>query len=141
MQLELVLMRHGHARDGSNDRARPLSNEGRAAARLTGERLKAEGLRPDEAWVSDATRALETWAAIAPLFETTKMIERPALYLASGDAVRALLAEAEAPSLLWIGHNPGLSELANRLDRHALALRPADAHLVRREATSWSACF
>jgi len=80
--------------------------------------MLGEGLRPDLALVSASARTRETvallmaqWPAPAPLD-----IQR-ALYLAEAPALLEILRAApdDAHTLMVVGHNPGMAELAMNL--------------------------
>ena len=115
----LLILRHAKAvphRSGDIDRE--LTNRGRREAGLMGREMLARGLLPDLALVSPATRTRETialamahWPAPAPL-----QINR-AIYLAEAPDLLNLLRAApdEARTLMIVGHNPGLAELALNL--------------------------
>ena len=45
--VQLVIVRHAEAAAGEPDELRPLTSEGRQAARALGEQLAADGVRPD----------------------------------------------------------------------------------------------
>ena len=115
----LLILRHAKAvphRSGDIDRE--LTNRGRREAGLMGRQILARGLLPDLALVSPSTRTRETialamaqWPAPAPL-----QIDR-AIYLAEAPALLDVLRAApDAPqTLMIVGHNPGLAELALNL--------------------------
>src|SRR5256885_1631914 len=63
--VQLYLVRHAEAADGEPDELRPLTPEGRRAARELGERLAADGIRPDAVLTSPLLRARETGAELA----------------------------------------------------------------------------
>ena len=65
-RVQLYLVRHAEAVDGEPDELRPLTAEGRRAARTLGERLAAEGVRPDAILTSPLLRARETGAEFPP---------------------------------------------------------------------------
>jgi len=54
--VQLYLVRHAQAADGEPDELRPLTAEGRRAARELGERLAADGVRPDAVLTSPLLR-------------------------------------------------------------------------------------
>ncbi len=122
----LLLLRHAkaapHSPDG--DFARPLNPRGQADAARLGAFLASRGIVPAATLVSPAQRTRETAALVlaalpgapAPLFSD-------ALYNASVETLRAEIraAPAGAETLLVIGHNPAIGELA-----HALAGDGAD---------------
>ena len=115
----LLLLRHAKSAypAGVADIDRPLGERGRKAAPLMGAYIAREGLKPDHAMVSPARRTQETWEAVRAELDDTPMETVPSIYEASAgrilDAIRS--APAEATSLLVIGHNPGLGDLALRL--------------------------
>src|SRR5919198_3358667 len=63
--VQLYLVRHAEAADGEPDELRPLTAEGRRAARELGERLASEGVRPDAVLTSPLLRARQTGAELA----------------------------------------------------------------------------
>ena len=63
--VQLYLVRHAQAADGEPDELRPLTAEGRRAARELGERLAAVGVRPDAVLTSPLLRARQTGAELA----------------------------------------------------------------------------
>jgi phosphohistidine phosphatase len=76
---------------------------------------RSEGLVPELALVSPAVRTQETWKFSTREFGTSVDAETAErLYDATPDAILALIKEtpAKVQSLLVIGHNPGLHELA-----------------------------
>src|SRR2546423_2382767 len=62
--VQLSLVRHAEAAEGEPDELRPLTAEGRRAARELGERLASEGIRPDAVLTSPLLRARETGAEV-----------------------------------------------------------------------------
>ena len=82
------------------------------------------GLLPDVVLVSTAKRTLQTLAAIEPWDETPLTEAMDALYLAEPARLLAILHDVAetARSVLLVGHNPGLHELALLLaGPHAMA--------------------
>jgi phosphohistidine phosphatase len=114
----LLLLRH--AKSSRDDPAledfdRPLAERGREAAPLIGEFMRAHDLQPDIVICSPALRTRQTWDLVAPVIRATVELRfDKRLYLADSDALleNARSAPARAGSLLMIGHNPGLGELA-----------------------------
>jgi len=97
---------------------RELTPRGRRDAGVLGRHMQAKGLRPDLALVSASARTRETvallmahWPAPAPLD-----IQR-GLYLAEAPAMLEALRAApdEASTLMVVGHNPGMADLAMNL--------------------------
>lgn len=117
----LLLLRHAKAvpaRPGLSDAAdheRALSERGRLDAAALGRTLRSRGVTPALALVSSALRTRETFDLLQP-FETSAphLVLSDALYLAEPaillDVVRKKGGTAD--SILLVGHNPGLHELA-----------------------------
>jgi phosphohistidine phosphatase len=114
----LLLFRHAKAQrpePGIEDRARVLVERGRKDSAKIGAYMASNGLVPDRVLTSPSTRTLETWKFTATAFSSTPTaVTVEQLYEATPRAVFALIQEAptEAHTLLVIGHNPGLHELA-----------------------------
>ena len=114
---QLLLMRHAKSAwdDTSlSDYERPLSPGGRRAAMAMRGAMRELGLAPDLVLISSARRTLETLEALEP-WDNTPLIEPiDALYLAHARRLlRVLNGLAETVrSVLLIGHNPGVHELA-----------------------------
>jgi phosphohistidine phosphatase len=144
----LVLMRHAKSGypDGVADHARPLAERGEREAALAGDWLRTSAPAIDAVLCSSATRTRQT-------LERTGVVA-PASYLDSlyGASPGAVIAEINAvgddvASLLVVGHEPTLSDLALRLagpdsDRDAAgrvaAKFPTSAIAVLRVAGSWA---
>jgi phosphohistidine phosphatase len=114
---QLLLLRHAKSSwDDAKlaDHDRPLSARGRHAAQAMGHAMRDLGLTPDVVLVSTAKRTLQTLAAVEPWDETPLTETMGVLYLADPAKLLGVLhAVAEtARSVLLIGHNPGLHELA-----------------------------
>ena len=114
----LMLLRHAKAETGARgqrDVDRALAPRGRAVAPLVGSYLAAQGLLPDHVVISSARRTRETWEGLAPaLPQTPSHNYEPRVYEAAPKALLAVIHEApaQAHTLLLIGHNPGLQDLA-----------------------------
>lgn len=112
----LLLLRHAKAeRSRSGDRERGLTDRGRTDALTIGAYLARHRFRPDLVVVSPARRTRETWRRIAAAFDARlpiKYDER--LYDAESDTILDVLKETppRVGTLLVIGHNPGMQELA-----------------------------
>jgi phosphohistidine phosphatase len=117
----LLLLRHAKSdwsRPGQPDRNRALNARGRSAAPIVGAYLAQHGLVPELALVSTAERTRETWALLAPhLPRMPKVVFEDRLYNAGPDAILELVQEAPrgAATLLVLGHNPGMQQLAAAL--------------------------
>lgn len=117
----VYLLRHAKSDwsvPGRSDFDRPLNERGREAAAKMAAFLKAEGICPDLVLVSTARRTQESWALIqAAFFPPPPTEKRVSLYLASAETLLSALKSLDEPhsSVMIIGHNPGLEELAARL--------------------------
>ncbi|MBV9373873.1 MAG: histidine phosphatase family protein [Alphaproteobacteria bacterium] len=116
----LHLLRHAKSSrtEDIDDHERPLSRRGRAAARRVGEHLPAKLGAVDLVLCSSARRTRETLDLVIGGFSPRPriMIEEQ-LYLASAESLikRLRRLAARDTSILLIGHNPGLHELAMAL--------------------------
>jgi phosphohistidine phosphatase len=114
---QLLLLRHAKSswdERGVADRDRPLSPRGRQAAEAVRGMMREMGLAPDLVLVSTARRTRETAEALEPWDETPLTEALDALYLAAAEELLATLrgVPATVRSVLLVGHNPGLHELA-----------------------------
>lgn len=99
---------------GHRDAERPLAPRGRRAARAMAEHLRREGIRPALILCSPARRTHETLELVAPAMPGVPTRVEQELYGASDEDLLLRLRElpATVPSVLLIGHNPGLQALA-----------------------------
>lgn len=117
----LVLLRHAKAQTpaGVPDDKRPLSPRGHADAQAAGAWLAAKVV-PELVLCSPSKRTRQTWHAIAanlPAGADPAVRFDRRLYLGGVDALLEMLREIEdVSSVLLIGHNPTLSQLAFDLD-------------------------
>lgn len=114
----LTLLRH--AKSGMDDPElrdfdRPLNAKGQRAAQAVGHRLREWGMRFDHVIASPAVRVVQTLAeigraygaAIEPEWDRRAYLAAPTTLL---DLIQAV--PDAVSSLLVVGHNPGLEELA-----------------------------
>jgi phosphohistidine phosphatase len=117
----LLLLRHAKSDwsdAGASDHERPLNRRGQEAAPRIGAYLHRHRLIPDSVLCSTARRARETWALVAaeiPKAPDATHVER--IYEATPRTLLDVLRNAEpgGKSLLVVGHNPGLHDLATLL--------------------------
>jgi phosphohistidine phosphatase len=118
---QLFLLRHAKSSwDDSElvDHDRPLAPRGRRAVKLIAEHLGRQGVKPALVLCSSALRTRETLDGIvAALGDGVSVQIEGELYAASEQSLLERLRAVEdgVESLLLIGHNPGLEQLALRL--------------------------
>lgn len=115
-----MLLRHAkteRAEPGGHDRDRKLIKRGRSDAPVIGAYMARHGLIPDLALVSPAARAQETWALIAPAFaKTPRVTKDERIYNAGPERLMAVIEQTRGVhSLLVVGHNPSLHDVAMQL--------------------------
>ncbi len=122
MRRQLTLLRHAKSsweETARKDRNRPLNERGERDAPLMGRRLRERGVRPTLIVTSPAVRALRTAQIIArEIGYPEEFLQREEdLYLATPNQVVAVIARQDSSfrDVIVCGHNPGLTELANRL--------------------------
>ena len=107
-----------------DDHDRPLSKRGRRAADAMARRFAELGT-PDLVLCSTALRTRQTLKRVSAALKPTKVVLEPAIYSGGSRRLMSLLAQLpeSAGSVLLIGHNPAL---------HQLALALATARSARR---------
>ena len=120
--MRVVLMRHGEAGDAdparwSDDRDRPLTDEGRREHAQVAAGLRRTGVGFDRILTSPLARARETALITARAYGGDPAPEETELLGDRAEPARivAALAGVEAASLLCVGHEPTLSRLAATL--------------------------
>ena len=113
-RVQLYLVRHAEAVDGEPDELRPLTAEGRRAARTLGERLAADGIQPDAILTSPLLRARETGAELARLVGVEPEPDERLAPGATAESVRAAVAE-HGETVVVIGHQPDCGKIAAEL--------------------------
>jgi phosphohistidine phosphatase len=125
---KLVLLRHAKsAWPDVPDHERPLARRGQRDAPAMGRWLRAAGYLPDQVLCSTARRARETWqltrdglGASPPVSFDARVYQASAVQLL--DLIRR--APPAARTLLIIGHDPAIPELAHMLAAAASPARP-----------------
>ena len=113
----LILTRHAKSAwddPALSDHDRPLNDRGRRSARELGDWMASRGHEPEEVLCSSSQRTKETWAMVegAPLEVRPLLRIEPGLYHASPDKMLTILRTARHPTVMMLGHNPGIAELA-----------------------------
>lgn len=145
--LRLTLIRHAKTepgRSGQEDWDRVLEPRGKRDAPEMGRRLKARDLKPDRMLSSPAARAIATATIIARELgvAASKIQQEERLYLASPKEILAVVREhgLRARHLMLVGHNPGLTEFADRVsgERDVDNLPTCAVYTLEFELESWS---
>jgi phosphohistidine phosphatase len=134
---QLILLRHAKAApqtEGVSDHDRALTADGRRASGSIGQAMRKAGLTPEVVLVSSSLRTQQTLDALesADLWDERPNIDTlPGLYMATYRQIRDILRALPETvrSVLVIGHNPGLQELALNLAGPAAA-KPEFARLA-----------
>ena len=113
----LILMRHAKSDwpgPETDDHDRTLNERGKSNAASLGMWLKEKDLRPDTVLCSTATRTRDTLALL-------KLEDQPDinfvkdLYLADAEKILATLQTADGDTVLLLGHNPGIADMAEQI--------------------------
>lgn len=114
----LMLFRHAksdRSAPGAVDRDRPLERRGKEAAPRIGAYMTRHGLLPDSVVCSPARRTRETWSLVAAAFSKPPSVTfEERVYNATANTLLDVARKTsnDVHSLLIIGHNPGLQDLA-----------------------------
>lgn len=118
----LTIFRHAKSswdEQGLADFDRPLSQRGRTDAPVMAERLQEARIRPSLILSSPAMRAWKSARMVAKQISyPVEFLQRePGLYLADVQKLLDIIAAQDEGfnNIMIIGHNPGLTELANLL--------------------------
>jgi len=145
MKRRLTILRHGKAAffDGSGDDfSRPLTQRGIDDVTAAAKRLLANGLSVELVVSSPAARAIATAKLAAGVLGVESIATDPIVYDGNEEdiltAVRAFPDDCK--SVLLVGHNPTLSELASfLLPEGGISLPAAGAVSLDFECESWTA--
>ncbi|WP_353661262.1 histidine phosphatase family protein [Hydrogenimonas sp. SS33] len=142
---ELFILRH--AKSSWDDPAladfdRPLNHRGKEDAPLMGEHLKKLGIKPDLIVSSPAKRAKKTAKIVAEKigYDVARIEWRDGIYEASPQSLLYLVCQLpdDAKRVMIVGHNPGLTMLANLLGDVAIDNIPTAGIVgIAFDAKSW----
>jgi len=140
----LFILRHAKSdRDNPalKDHDRPLNERGREAAPKMAAYIKSHGYKPDVVLCSTSRRTVETYDLVKAALGEVPVKFEETLYLAEKrhliDRLRWL--EDDATSVMIIGHNPGLEELANAMAASPKKEKDEKLHRRMREKYSTAA--
>ncbi len=117
MSVRLHLLRHAKSSwddDALADHDRPLAPRGTRAGKRMRHYLASHDVRPALVVCSTATRARQTLDLVLPALDSPEVAIEEGVYLASADDLARLLRGLpdEAGEAMFVGHNPGLHDLA-----------------------------
>lgn len=140
----LLLVRHAKtapAGPKQTDHARALEDSGVTDAGKLAHYLRKKDLVPDQILVSSANRTQTTTQILMTAFEgrDVDVVVSDELYLADASFLEKVIAGVSdtVDTLMIVGHNPGLSELAYQFDRHIEGLHPAQMLRVEFDVKHW----
>lgn len=127
---ELLIMRHAKSDWHSNavsDIDRPLNKRGLRDAPRMAQWMTSQNLKPNLLLCSPALRARQTASAIIEQLELedSSVIFDKKLYLASVETLMTIIRQVDdrIQSVMIIGHNPGLENLAMSLSNDDLPIQ------------------
>lgn len=130
----LVLLRHAKSSypEGVRDHDRPLNERGEREAPVAGHLLAERVKDIDLALVSTARRAQQTWAAAEPPLSVRQRLDHDDLYLANSERLLTLVRGLpdSASTVVLVGHNDGLEELASLLTGEPVTLKTSTFAIV-----------
>jgi phosphohistidine phosphatase len=132
----VVLVRHAKAESGEegSDHDRRLTSRGEKAAADAGRWLAARVPAPDLVWCSSATRARQTWEAMAGALDAGEVTVDRDLYLASPRDVVDRVSAGTAPTTVVVGHNPTVEQVLAGLVGELRGMRPGSVAVVDLES-------
>jgi phosphohistidine phosphatase len=134
----LFLVRHAKSsRDDPTlaDRDRPLDDRGERDAPKMGERLARRDIKPELILSSPARRALTTAQIMAK-----KLDYKDRIYASSAKALLEVIhgLDDKLKCVMLVGHNPEMSELANRLSREIADMATCAVAEFEFDIKSWT---
>lgn len=140
----LILMRHAKAQQLSadlTDKHRPLAPEGIHDAKKTAKKLLKHNLNVDELIVSPSTRTIETAHIIKEVMDDhiKSWSVQDRLYASDLKTLLHVVCEASKKSetVMLIGHNPELDEMAEYFLQEPCHLKTGEILLFKFNADSW----
>jgi phosphohistidine phosphatase len=148
----LYLFRHAKASQpagGANDHARPLTDEGAAAASRMGAHLKGLGVDLGQVLCSTSRRTVETYENAARSYPGLEASLDERVYDANAKQLLGLVRALDdgASNATVVGHNPGMAELAmalagagdlKQLAAMAAGFSPGSVARIDFDAERWS---
>jgi len=127
----LYILRHAKSSwefEELSDHDRPLNKRGRTDAPIIGNELASRNVAPDRIVSSPAVRAISTATLVAKElgYETDDILVDERIYGADKNMLLDVVQETpvEINSIMLVGHNDALSELANLLSPQSVGSIP-----------------
>ena len=139
----LLVLRHAKSswrEPGMADFDRPLNHRGRDNAPDMGQKLRDEKISVDIILASTAARVRETLELLLPAWKWQGPITwEKSLYLASPETILKQLAALDDQwhSVMIVGHNPGLSQVAGQLLDKPIDLPTAGLMVLESSDIDW----
>jgi phosphohistidine phosphatase len=136
--VRLYLLRHAKSSwddAGLADHDRPLAKRGRRATKAIARHMSEHDIAPELVLCSTARRTRETFERIAPALGTPAVSYEDELYGAGDSELLERLRKVpdDVSSVMLIGHNPGIEDLASALVGRAVASKFPTAALATLE--------
>jgi phosphohistidine phosphatase len=140
--LKLMLLRHAKTEKQSDtglDFDRQLAAKGQVQAKAMAAHLTNIDLSDTAVLCSDAKRTLETFDFLRQQNELTSLMLHPDLYLADRETLLSQLCKQQGDfTILLIGHNDGISDLASYLTDTYVHLSTCTLFTLDVHADDWS---
>lgn len=123
--MRLYFLRHGIAQDlSSSDFARELTERGRARVVGAAKVMKQAGIQPAAIFTSPRLRSLQTAQIVADALQVGLTVSEAVNFGFDRSDVQALTrALPDDAEVMFVGHNPDMSEVVNQLTGSAIAMK------------------
>lgn len=138
---ELILVRHGHALDGTPDFDRQLNHTGVQAVNQLAYEMSEHIGQVDKVIASPAARTKQTAYILSEHWKinSSNISWQEEVYEASLDTLKEILNQipGTANRVLLVGHNPGLSMLVHYLTGAVCHLEPSSLVHIKLYVDEW----
>jgi phosphohistidine phosphatase len=122
--MKVYFVRHGKAsQTAPSDEQRPLTEDGIESAKNLAVALKKAGCKPTIIYTSPRVRALQTATIIADEFGMTAQVNNACNFEFNAKAAAELCTGYdEEDEIMFVGHNPSMSEVVQHITGAAVEL-------------------
>lgn len=115
--MKLYFMRHGEAEQifAGSDHDRRLTEKGTRRIETAAQMLAALGVKPAVIFASPRLRALQTATIVGAALKIEPTINEEVNFQFTAEAVRTLVADFPDQDVMFVGHNPSMSEVLQSL--------------------------